>query len=88
MPDLTTWMRECAERTLSTDPTPDDMKWVRHPVFVRDAAGDWYPAYALSTPRYDVVNAISRREPHLTVSVEVDGWNHPINWPAEDVRDA
>lgn len=30
--------------------------------------------------------AHARRNPHLVVSVKPGNWDHPINWPAEDVR--
>lgn len=57
-------------------------------VEVRTAKGDWLRAVARSMPRYDVQNAINRRHPTLTVSVDVGTWGHPVNWPAEDVRTA
>lgn len=55
-------------------------------VEVQTYGGEWLSAIARSSARYDVLNAIDRRRPMLTISVEVPGWDHPVNWPAEDVR--
>ena len=52
----------------------------------RTAFGEWVPARALSEPRYDVANAIRRDAVFLSVSVDMEGWDHPVNWPAEDVE--
>jgi hypothetical protein len=59
-------------------------------VEIRDAHGKWWPAVAVSKPRYDFDRGIPPRT-HLTVAV--DGrppfrWAGPVNWPAEHVRPA
>lgn len=59
-------------------------------VRIRTATGSWLPAIAQSGVRVDVENAPrrSRRNAWPTVSVIVQGWDHPVNWPAEDVEHA
>jgi hypothetical protein len=54
-------------------------------VQIRSAYGEWTWATAKSEPRYDFDRAIGRRC-HLTVSVAHPDYEHPVNWPAEDVR--
>lgn len=54
-------------------------------VEIRTAGGMWLQATARSEPRYDRPNAIGRKC-YLTVSVDTPNWDHPVNWPAEDVR--
>jgi hypothetical protein len=66
--------------------TPPPVK-AGDPVEIRDANGGWWPATAASEPRYDKPNAAGWRC-HLTVSVAVGAWPHPVNWPAEHVRPA
>lgn len=52
---------------------------------LRTASGDWIgPTVALSGPHLNVEH--QRRRPWMVVSVQPDGWDHPINWPAGDVR--
>jgi hypothetical protein len=58
-------------------------------VEIRDVSGEWHRARALSEPRYDRANALRKWGPtFLSVSVIRDGWEHPVNWPADDVREA
>lgn len=54
------------------------------PIEIRDAFGYWRPTIALS--RVHLNTAHARRNPYLVVSVKPGNWDHPINWPAEDVR--
>lgn len=52
----------------------------------RDAFGNWQgPIAALSDKRVDWPNAF-RGAHYLSVSIQPEGWEHPINWPAEDIR--
>lgn len=50
-------------------------------VMVRTADGKWIPGRAVSEVRIDHQNAPEGVEPWETVSVQVDGWEHPVNWP-------
>lgn len=52
---------------------------------VRDAHGEWHRRTARSSVRIDWERAVT---PNYWPSVAIDSpaWEHPINWPAEDVR--
>ncbi|MFG2001720.1 hypothetical protein ACGFNU_21470 [Spirillospora sp. NPDC048911] len=59
----------------------------RDRVLIRDALGRWHPAIAHTAARYDCRHS-SGRLCHSTIAVAgtTQSWEHPVNWPAEDVR--
>lgn len=68
---------------MAGDIKPGDM------VELRTAEGHWIgPVEALSAVRVDVPNAWRRHLAWPSVSVQPEGFDHPINWPADDVREA
>lgn len=53
----------------------------------RTAFGEWVRGVAASEPRYDLDHAINKRAgTFLSVAAWVPPYDHPVNWPAEDVR--
>jgi hypothetical protein len=52
---------------------------------IRDVFGGWRTTKALS-PVFLNSEFVGCYEPWLVFSVQPKGWDHPINWPAEDVR--
>jgi len=58
-------------------------------VEVRSSDGRWHRMTARSGPRRDQENAVNRQKvTFLSISVDSPSgaYDHPINWPAEDVR--